>query len=233
MRLQKFMAEAGIASRRKCEELIIAGRVSVNGEKATIGASIDPTIDMVTFDGKPIKQQEQKVVILFNKPAGVMCTSNDPQGRTTVMDYFKKLPMRLFTIGRLDYDTEGALLVTNDGELANALTHPKYEVEKEYLVVCDGCLSDDERIRLEMGVELEDGITAPTQVNIMETQNSFTVFTIVIHEGRNRQVRRMVNAVGHDVRLLKRQRIGTIALTGLGVGEWRYLTEDEVINLHA
>jgi pseudouridine synthase len=225
------MAEAGIASRRKCEEFITAGRVCINGKKATIGDTVDPSLDVVTFDAKPIELQQQKVVILFNKPSGVMCTSHDPQGRSTFMDFFKDIPLRLFTIGRLDYDTEGALLITNDGELANALTHPRYEVEKEYLVVCDGTLSEDERSRLEMGVELEDGLTAPTRVTIRETQKNFTVFTIVIHEGRNRQVRRMVNAVGHDVRLLKRQRIDAITLTNLNVGEWRYLTDDEIKKL--
>ncbi len=227
MRLQKLMADAGIASRRRCEEYISQGRVKVNGQTAAIGCTVEEN-DEVLFDGKPIGKKQEKVVIALNKPQGVVCTASDPEGRRTVVDYVKILPYRLYNVGRLDYDSEGLVILTNDGDLAYRLMHPKFAVEKTYHVVCTGRVAKSEIARLEQGVALEDGITAPAKVENVEYAHGKTAFDITIHEGRNRQVRRMVGAIGREVMLLRRIREGTVALGSLEIGQWRYLSQAEL-----
>ena len=228
MRLQKFMADAGVASRRKCEEYILAGRVKVNGETAALGCSVEQG-DRVEFDGKPLTMQEQRVVLMLNKPQGVVCTCSDPEGRKTVVDYVKELPYRLYNVGRLDYDSEGLILLTNDGELAYRMTHPKFEMDKTYHVVCSGVINERDISRLTGGITLDDGVTSPAQVeNVRVRRDNKTELDITIHEGRNRQVRRMIAAVGKDTLLLRRIKEGPLELGDLKAGQWRYLTEQEV-----
>lgn len=230
MRLQKFMADAGIASRRRCEEYIAEGRVKVNGSTAAIGCTVEDG-DEVLLDGEPVCAKAERIAIALNKPQGVVCTSSDPEGRRTVVDYVKELPYRLYNVGRLDYDSEGLVILTNDGELAYRMTHPKFAVEKTYHVVCAGRLTDGDRERLEKGVALEDGPTAPAKIENMEYFRGRTAFDITIHEGRNRQVRRMLSAVGREVMLLRRIKEGPVTLGGLKGGQWRYLTEEEIASL--
>ena len=230
MRLQKYLAQAGVASRRKSEEYIQAGRVSVNGEIVTeLGTKVQPG-DRVCFDGKQV-EFEPTVCILFYKPSQVMCTSDDPQGRPIVNDYFSRLNLRLYTVGRLDYDTEGLLLVTNDGELANLLTHPSHEIEKTYYVVCRNRLSREEAARLRRGVMVDGRPTAPAKVRVLRAGEDNTRLMITIHEGRNRQVRKMLYAVGHDVTFLRREQLGNLTLEGLEPGQWRFLAEEEIAEL--
>lgn len=231
-RLQKFMAEAGVASRRACEELIRQGRVTVNGETPSLGRSVEPEQDRVELDGKPVQKEQRRTVILLYKPRGVVSTSSDPEGRRTVQDYFREIPERLYNVGRLDLNSEGLLLMTNDGALANRLTHPRYGVEKTYYAVCDGRLTASEAARLTNGVELEDGMTAPARVDaVRTTQRGDTSFLITIHEGRNRQIRRMLEAVGHRTLRLKRERFGPLSLGTLAPGEWRKLSDEEIKKL--
>jgi 23S rRNA pseudouridine2605 synthase len=222
-RLQKVLAQAGLGSRRTSEELIGKGRVRVNGEVARLGRRVDPEVDVIEVDGAQIGVKAGLVHLLLNKPAGVITTASDPQGRRTVLDLVPDEP-RLFPVGRLDADTEGLLLLTNDGDLAHRLTHPSFGVEKEYLVEVEGEPSRGVLRRLREGVELEDGITAPAKVAALDHR----LLRITIHEGRNRQVRRMCDAVGHPVRRLVRTRIGPLAERDLAPGEWRALTQDEV-----
>jgi 23S rRNA pseudouridine2605 synthase len=225
-RLQKVLAVRGWGSRRVCEELISAGRVRVNGEVAVLGRRVDVDADVVEVDGVPIGLRPDIVYYLLNKPVGVITTSSDTHGRTTVVDLVPSEP-RVFSVGRLDADTEGLLLLTNDGALANRISHPSHGVEKEYLVEVDGAVPAGALRRLRDGVELEDGITAPAKVS----QVSPGVLRIVIHEGRNRQVRRMFDAVGYPVERLVRVRIGPLRDTTLAPGAWRSLTPDEVREL--
>ena len=223
-RLQKVLAQRGYGSRRVCEDLISAGRVTVNGEVAVLGRRVDPDVDVVEIDGHPVGIKPGLVHYLLNKPAGVVTTAKDTHGRETVVDLVPDEP-RVFPVGRLDYDTEGLLLITNDGELAHRLTHPRYGVEKEYMAeVAGGPVSNGAIRRLREGVELEDGLTAPAQVARLEPN----VLRITIHEGRNRQVRRMCEAVGHPVTRLVRSRIGPLVDRLLKPGEWRQLEPAEV-----
>lgn len=234
MRLQKYMAEAGIASRRKCEELIQAGRVKVNGQVAILGACVEPLQDLVEVDGEPLGKIQQKVTVILNKPRGVMCTAQDPQGRPTVGDYVKDLPVRVYNAGRLDYDSEGLLVMTNDGELAYKLTHPRFCMDKTYAAICDGLLTKAQIAALEQGVQLEDGPTHPAKVReVFKLRNGNTAFNITIHEGRNRQVRRMLEAVGHETLALKRVALGPLRLGDLPSGTYRSLTAQEWDELHA
>lgn len=228
MRLQKYMADCGVASRRACEQMIQDGRVTVNGIPAVIGATVTET-DEVLLDGKRLKPQDRRVVLMLYKPRGVVSTSSDEAGRRTVQEFVKDLPYRLYNVGRLDLNSEGLLLLTNDGELANRLMHPRYGVQKTYRVVCDGTLSAGEIATLTNGVELEDGMTAPAKVSdIRRASTGGTAFSITIHEGRNRQIRRMLEAIGHRTLRLKREAYGPLKLGTLRPGEWRYLTEEEL-----
>jgi len=222
-RRQKVLARAGLGSRRVCEELIADERVTVDGEVAWLGRRVDPATARVEVDGVPIGVRPDLVHYLLNKPAGVVTTADDPQGRAIVVDLVPSEP-RVFPVGRLDRDTEGLLLLTNDGDLAHRLTHPSFGVEKEYLAEVEGRPGRGALRRLRQGVDLDDGPTAPATVGVV----SPSVLRIVIHEGRNRQVRRMGEAVGHPVRRLVRTRIGPITDPHLAPGSWRSLTVDEV-----
>lgn len=229
VRLQKYMADCGVASRRACESIIESGRVLVNGSPASLGQSVDPDKDKVTLDGKLLSMQKKHIVVMLYKPRGVVSTSEDEKGRKTVQEYVKDLPYRLYNVGRLDLNSEGLLLLTNDGELANQLMHPRYGVSKTYRVVCDGTLSAGEIALLTNGVELEDGLTAPAKVtNIRRSTTGGTAFSITIHEGRNRQIRRMLEAIGHKTLRLKREAYGPLQLGSMKPGEWRILNEPEL-----
>ena len=226
VRLQKLLARAGIGSRRTVEDLIVEGRVTVNGEVAELGRRADPDADRIEVDGALIGLRADTVWYLLNKPAGVVTTASDPQGRPTVVELVPEEP-RVFPVGRLDADTEGLLLLTNDGDATHRLTHPSYGVEKEYLAHVTGTPSRGALRRLREGVELDDGPTAPAKVSTVAPD----VVRLVIHEGRNRQVRRMCEAVGHPVVRLVRVRIGPIRDTHLGPGGWRALEPAEVRGL--
>ena len=227
MRLQKYLADAGIASRRKCEQLIEEGRVKLNGAVAEIGMNVNDG-DVVTLDGKRVRANNERVMIAFYKPKNVICSNAEDEDRKKVTDFFKELPYRLYTVGRLDYDSEGLILVTNDGDAANRLMHPRYGLSKTYNVLCSGRFTDAEFHALASGVMLEDGMTAPARVKLLrETDNGNTELSITIHEGRNRQVRRMVAAVGHDTLRLVRVSIGKLTISGLKSGQWRFLSREE------
>lgn len=224
IRLQKILALHGYGSRRSSEELISAGRVHVNGEVAELGRRIDPEHDEVTVDGVRIGVRPDLVHYLVNKPVGVVCTAHDTHGRPIVLDLVPTEP-RVFSVGRLDADSEGLIILTNDGALAHEIAHPSCGVDKEYVVEVEGGRVAAGALRvLRTGVELDDGVTAPATVS----QPSDGVLHIVIHEGRNRQIRRMCEAVGHPVRRLIRTRIGPVRDQRLRPGAWRALTRDEV-----
>jgi 23S rRNA pseudouridine2605 synthase len=225
-RLQKVLATVGYGSRRVCEELIAEGRVTVNGEVAVLGRRVDPESDLIEVDGAPVAAKPGLVHYILNKPAGYVTTASDPQGRQTVMELVPGEP-RVFPVGRLDRATEGLLILTNDGELSYRLTHPSFGVEKEYLAEVEGEPSNRSITRLRNGIELDDGLTAPAKVS----KPAPNVLKIVIHEGRNRQVRRMCSAIGHPVVRLVRTRIGPIVDPKLAPGQWRELLPEEVRKL--
>ena len=232
IRLQKYLAQAGVASRRTAEKMIAEGRVQVNGRTITeMGVQVAET-DRVCVDGQPVFPEEEKHYIAYYKPMGEVTTNADPEGRPTVMDKFRDYPVRLFPVGRLDYDSEGLLLLTNDGELMNALLHPSREVGKTYLVRVSNQVTPEELRRLAQGVRLDDErMTSPAKVTLLRQEAFCAVLLITIHEGRYRQVRRMVEAVGHSVVSLKRVGFGPLKLGDLPRGQWRRLTEAEVRRL--
>ncbi|MCH2414413.1 MAG: rRNA pseudouridine synthase [Acidimicrobiales bacterium] len=223
VRLQKVLARAGFGSRRTCDDLIAAGRVRVDGAVAVLGRRVDAETALILVDGAPVGVRPGLVYYLLNKPVGVVTTADDPQGRPVVVGLVPDEP-RVFPVGRLDLDTEGLLLLTNDGEIANRITHPSYGVEKEYVVHVEGSPTRSVLRQLREGVELEDGVTAPARVTPVEPN----VLRLVIHEGRNRQVRRMCDAVGHPVIRLVRTRIGPLADRSIRPGTWRHLETDEL-----
>jgi len=225
-RLQKVLAVRGWGSRRVCEDMISEGRVTVNGEIAVLGRRVDTEHDTVEVDGVPIGLKPGLVYYLLNKPTGVVTTAYDPQGRPTIVELVPAEP-RVYPVGRLDQGTEGLILLTNDGDLAHRLAHPSHGVEKEYLAEVEGQPGGGAVRRLREGIELEDGMTAPAKVS----QPSPGVLRITIHEGRNRQVRRMCEAVGHPVQRLIRVRIGPLRDAQLAPGQWRELTQAEVRSL--
>ncbi|GEN33770.1 pseudouridine synthase [Aneurinibacillus danicus] len=232
-RLQKIMAQAGVASRRKCEEFILAGRVKVNGIVVReLGFKADPLNDEIEVDGKIIAR-ERPVYFLLNKPIGYITSVTDPQGRKTVLDLMNRVQERIYPVGRLDYDTSGLLLLTNDGEFANHIMHPRHELDKVYEAVVKGRMEERALARLRQGVMLEDGMTAPAEAVRLRYQEKegTSVIQLTIHEGRNRQVRRMCEAVGHPVVKLKRIRLAFLTLDGVPEGKYRPLTGEEVARL--
>ncbi|MCH5584289.1 rRNA pseudouridine synthase [Shimazuella sp. AN120528] len=230
-RLQKILAQAGIASRRQAEVLIQEGKVQVNGQVVTeLGTKVDPDSDHILVKGKLI-QKEQKRTFIFYKPLYVISSMSDPQKRKVVPDFFRHIKERVYPVGRLDYDTEGLLLVTNDGELANHLLHPRFEVEKQYIATVKGIPDENSLEQLRKGVYLEDGLTAPAEVKMIQKKDEDAKIKLTIHEGRNRQVRRMCKAIGHPVMHLIRTRLANLTIKGLKRGEFRELTSQEVKSL--
>lgn len=229
IRLQKYLAEAGIASRRKCEEYIVQGRVKVNNEVATLGMKVNPYVDIVLFDDKKIDKKEELVYILLNKPIGYVTTSKDQFSRDSVLDLVK-VKQRIVPVGRLDMYTSGALLLSNDGDFVYKITHPKHEIDKTYTVTVKGIVTDEEVEMLRAGVQIEDYITKPAKVRILKTdiEKDISRLEITIHEGKNRQVRRMCEAIGRKVQALHRSKIGNIGVKDLKLGTWRYLSQKEI-----
>ncbi len=230
-RLQKVLAAAGIASRRQAEILIQSGKVKVNGQVVTeLGTKVDALNDKIEVRGKVVSA-EQKRTFLFYKPMYVITSMQDPQGRKVVTDFFGEIPERVYPVGRLDFDTEGLLLMTNDGALANQLLHPRYEMKKTYVATVKGVPTPDVIEQLRLGVLLEDGITAPAEVKLLRTEGQISKVQLTIHEGRNRQVRRMCKAVGLSVMHLVRTRVGNLSARGIKKGEYRELTAGEIVGL--
>ena len=231
MRLNKFLSNSGVASRRKCDELISQGKVFVNGKVVTeLGLQINEKKDKVTVEGKQIKLPSSFVYIKLNKPKGYACTAHDEKGRKTIYELIDT-DERLFSIGRLDYDTEGLILLTNDGDFANKVAHPKYAIEKEYRVTVEGQIKESELAVLRKGVVVDGERMPSAKVEFLSEDDKFTKLSVVIDEGQNRQIRRMFEAIGKSIRLLKRVRIGQVRLGGLKRGDYRDLTEDELNSL--
>jgi len=228
IRLQKYMAHCGVASRRHSEELIRSGKVKVNGKVITEMGFLVSDQDIVEVEGKIIKKEDKKIYIMLNKPAGYITSAVDPRGRKTVLDLIKGVSERIYPVGRLDYDTTGLLLLTNDGDFAYRATHPGKEITKTYLAEVLGTPSNKALDALRNGVEIDGRLTSPAQVEIVEMKDNSTVLKIVIHEGRNRQVKKMCEAVGHRVIKLARIKFGNLTLGNLRPGEWRYLSQAEV-----
>ncbi|MDO5295534.1 MAG: pseudouridine synthase [bacterium] len=228
-RLQKYMASLGIDSRRGCEMLIVQGRVTIEGRLAVLGDKVDPGVTLVCLDGEPLGQysREELVYVALYKPAGYVTTAQDERGRATVLDLVSDIPERLVPVGRLDMDTEGLLLLTNDGDLTYHLTHPRYGVEKEYVAKVKKIPGLEELECLRRGVMLEDGLTHPAWAEVL----SNGLVRLVIHEGRKHQVKRMLASVGCPLSALRRTRIGSLSLSGLRRGEYRFLTQNEVDRL--
>lgn len=234
-RLQKYLARNGIASRRKAEEYILQGKVKVNGMVVTeLGIKVNPMLDTVEFEGKVVKRQEEKVYVLLNKPIDYVTTVKDQFQRNTVVDLVKKAGDHLLPVGRLDMYTSGALILTNDGDFIYHVTHPKHEVEKTYTVTLRGTIGKEEVEQLKKGVKIEgEYITKPAKVRILkiDEEKNISRLEIIIHEGKNRQVRRMCEAIGKKVVGLHRSKIGNIAVKSLKLGQWRYLTKEEIASL--
>ena len=232
-RLQKFLAQNGVASRRKAEDLISAGRVAVNGQTVTaMGTKIDPFSDTVTLDGRSVSSGGKLVYVILHKPEGVITSVSDPQKRPVVMKYVKDVPERIFPVGRLDFDSSGLLLLTNDGDLAQILTHPRHEVPKTYIATLQGIPNRRQLLEFKEGIDIEGSVTAPAEIEVIRRKypHSCTV-RISIHEGRNRQIRKMCAAIGCPVVQLKRVSIGKLHLGNLPRGQYRHLTKAEVRNL--
>ena len=227
-RLQKILAQAGIASRRAAEQLILSGRITVNGQVIkTMGCKVDPVSDRISFDGNPINL-EKKIYILLHKPAGYVTTLADPQRRHVVSELVADIPQRLFPVGRLDLDTEGALLMTNDGELGNQILHPRYEVKKTYEATVKGSPGAAKLRLLEQGIELDNGRTQPAAIKVISQTPDKSLIQIIIHEGKKRQVRKMFKAIGHDVLYLKRTAYGNLRLGSLPSGKYRVLSQNDL-----
>lgn len=227
-RLQKFLSNAGIASRRKCEEIIKSGVVYVNGIKtATLGTVVDPENDDITVNGKKINKKEDFIYILLNKPTGYITSVKDQFGRPTVMDLIKS-KNRLYPVGRLDYDTSGLLIVTNDGLLTYKITHPKHEISKTYYAKVSGIPTLGQLSSFRNGLFIDDYKTSPAQIEIIHKYKNTSLLKIIIHEGKNRQIRKMCSKIGHPVIDLSRKAIGDITIDGLKEGSWRYLKPEEI-----
>lgn len=228
MRLNKFLAEAGVASRRKCDILIDEGKVTVNGVVASKGLQVDTKKDVVICGKEQVTISEEKIYIMLNKPLGYVSTCSDDKGRNTVLDLIKIDEVRLFPVGRLDYDTEGMLIITNDGDFAFKLIHPKYEVKKTYYATVSGIFTEEAKDKLEKGIRLDGALTSKCSTQILKSTPKSSAVLITISEGRNRQVRRMLEFLGFKVLYLKRESIGSLSLGNLASGQWRYLTKKEI-----
>ncbi|MCE5221283.1 MAG: rRNA pseudouridine synthase [Clostridium sp.] len=227
-RLQKYMASCGVASRRKCEEIILSGKVKVNGVLVNeVGIKVDPLKDIVEYEGKIISKEENKVYIMLNKPEGYISSVKDEKGRDTILDIVK-VKERIYPIGRLDYDSSGLLLLTNDGEIYNKIIHPRVEIVKKYIAVVNGEITDKDIKKFEIGIDIGGYITAPAEVKIISYDKGISTIEIGIHEGKNRQIRKMCAELNHEVLSLKRISIGGIKLGYLKRGEYRDLSEDEI-----
>ncbi len=234
MRLQKYLALCGVASRRRAEKMIQDGLVQVNGITVReMGVQVDEEKDRVSVSGETVRPEAEKHYLAYYKPIGEVSTAHDPEGRPTVMDKFADYPVRLFPVGRLDFDSEGLLLLTNDGDLMNRLLHPSHEVNKVYLAKASNQVTEEEIFRLRSGVMIDEKMTSPAEVRLVRRETFDTVLLITIHEGRNRQVRKMLEAVGHQVVSLKRVEFGPVSLGDLPRGQWRRLTEREISRLKA
>ena len=236
IRLQKYLSNSGIASRRKCEEYILQGKVQVNGKIITeLGTKINPEKDEVLFNGRIIKNNinQEKTYILLNKPIGYVTTSKEQFGRDMVLDLVKGINKRLVPVGRLDMYTSGALILTDDGDFVYKVTHPKHEISKTYTVTLKGIINNSEVEKLRTGVEIEDYITKPAKVKILKTdeEKNISRLEITIHEGKNRQVRKMCEAIDKKVLALHRSKIGNIGVKDLKIGSWRYLSKEEIKNI--
>ena len=232
MRINRFLARAGVASRRGADALIEAGRVRLNGETVTqLATTVDPLSDRVELDGVAVTLPESFTYIALNKPPGVVVTMSDPHGRRTVTDLVAGVAAGVVPVGRLDANTEGLLILTDDGELAHRIAHPSFEIDKVYELEAEGVLSEEERRRLEEGVKLDGRLTSPATVLILGTQKGVTTVEMTIHEGRKRQVRRMFELVGHPVTRLRRTRVGPVELGRLPSGQWEHLSDEQVLKL--
>jgi len=229
VRLQKVLAQSGVASRRRCEELMLAGEVEVDGEVVTrLGTKVDPRTAVIRVGGKRLPPVSANVYLVLNKPRGVVSTMSDPEGRPTLTDYVADRPERLFHVGRLDTDTDGLIILTNDGDFAQRLAHPSYEVEKTYVAEVTGVVTKATLRRLTDGVTLDDGPVEVRRARVISTQGRKSIVEVVVHEGRNRLVRRLLDHVGHPVQRLTRTRIGPVAIDRLGQGTMRELSRDEL-----
>ncbi|MBP5618331.1 MAG: rRNA pseudouridine synthase, partial [Clostridia bacterium] len=231
VRLQKYLSSCGVASRRKAEELILAGAVKVNGQIVALGEKIDPRTDRVTLHGKRVQQSEQPVYLMLNKPRGFVTTMADEQGRKCVADLVKDAPARVYPVGRLDRNSEGLLLMTNDGEFANTIMHPRSHVAKTYRVTVRPPVSEDQLVTMATGVPLDGRDTLPCKIEVLTKEEERVVLRFTLYEGRNREIRRLCEAVGLTVMRLKRTAIDTLTLGMLPQGKWRLLTQDEVKRL--
>ena len=232
-RLQKAMAELGVASRRKCEELIVSGKVRVDGKIISeLGTKVDKQKVVIEVEGRRVGSSGKKVYVLLNKPVGYITSAKDQFNRPTVLDLVSQVEQRVFPIGRLDYDTEGLLLLTNDGDLTYRITHPSHQITKTYRALVKGKVHPGAVEEFAKGLQIEDYVTSPAKLEILKYIEANTLLQITIHEGRNRQVRKMCDAIGHKVLKLKRTRIGKLGLGELKTGQWRYLTKDEVDYLY-
>lgn len=233
IRLQKMLADCGIASRRKAEEMIAAGKVRVNGSIAKVGDKVDPKKDKVTVKGKPVESRAQDVYIMLHKPRGFITTMNDEMDRKCVAELVREIPERIYPVGRLDRDSEGLLLMTNDGAFANAMMHPSKHVPKTYRVTVRPSITEDQLTQMAVGIEIEGRKTAPADVRVLSQEPGRVVLEMVLHEGRNREIRKMCEALGLEVARLKRIAIGPVRLGMLQPGKWRELTGEEVKRLMA
>ena len=231
VRLQKYLSECGVASRRKAEDLIAAGKVKVNGKPATIGDKIDPGRDTVVVAGKKIRKSKKNTYIMLHKPRGFITTLSDEMGRKCVAQLIEDVGTRVYPVGRLDRDSEGLLLLTDDGEFANALTHPTHHVPKTYRVTIRPTITEEQITALTTGIEIDGRMTMPSEVRVLEKKEGRVVIEIIIYEGRNRQIRKMCEALGLEVARLKRTQIGSVKLGMLKQGDWRNLTDEEVHKL--